>query len=347
MSELEVHAETARRTPDTILQHPDAEVSLSPVGDKRLRVCVRPKHADLYVQGSPLVTRYSPELIALILEVKGPGYLCDEIARDEDPGYTRVNLEVGLFSFLGPEAFSAKRLLDFGCGSAASSMILARLLPETNITGVELVADSLRVARARARFHGQERVSFLQSPSGTTLPADLGRFDFIVMNAVFEHLLPEERMPILSALWRVLESGGVLFLQETPNRHFPLELHTTGLPLINYLPDALAASAARRLSARVDAGASWTYLLRAGIRGGTLREVAGLLRKTGEGEPEFLAPTRLGRRDAVDLWQACSSARHGRSAKTRAAAIIIRGWRQISGIALVPELSLAIRKRGD
>ena len=334
-------------SPDPIrtLRHSDAEVRLSPTGDGRLRIDVVPHDPDLYVQGSPLVTRYSPELSELLLDVKGPASLCDEIARDEDPGYTQVNLEVGILSFLAPDAFAGRRLLDFGCGSAASTMILARMLPGVELTGVELFPDNLRVARARAEFHGHDRMTFRQSPGGTTLPADLGRFDFIVMNAVFEHLMPEERAPIMAALWAALEPGGVLFLQETPNRRFPVELHTTGLPLLNYLPDALAGALARRFSRRVDRSDDWPTLLRAGIRGGTIGDLRKLLGRSEAGEPEFLPPSRLGRADGVDLWYACSTARHGVGGKRKLARNAFKALRRVSGIALVPELSLAIRKR--
>ncbi len=326
------------------LTHPDAVVELDPAEDGQIRIEVRPHHGDLYVQGSPRMSAYSPELIELILEVKGPAYLCDEIARDEDPTYIRSKLEVGILSYLPPEEFRGCRILDFGCGSAASTMILARLLPGASFTGVELFADSLRVARARAEFHEMDQVSFLQSPGGTRLPDDLGQFDHVVMNAVFEHLLPEERGPIMKSLWRVLKPGGVLFLQETPDRRFPIEMHTTGLPMLNYLPDGLAARMARRLSKRVESDATWADMLRAGIRGGTPSELLRLLQEAGDGEPEILVPKRLGRKSAVDLWYAAAIARHGESGKRRLARRLFDFWGRLTGSALLPEMSLAIRK---
>ena len=38
-------------------------------------------------------------------------------------------------------------------------------------------------------------------------------------------------------IWAHLKSGGVLFLNQTPHRYFPVEHHTTNLPMINYFPD--------------------------------------------------------------------------------------------------------------
>jgi hypothetical protein len=41
----------------------------------------------------------------------------------------------------------------------------------------------------------------------------------------------------MAELWRQLRLGGILFLNQTPHRYYPLEHHTTGLPLLNYLPE--------------------------------------------------------------------------------------------------------------
>jgi predicted O-methyltransferase YrrM len=94
-------------------------------------------------------TRYPPALIELIHRIKGSAYLCDEIAREESPSGLRTILERALLSFLDKEALTGRRLLDFGCGGGASTMILARLLLETSIVGVELSNDFLSI-RTRA-----------------------------------------------------------------------------------------------------------------------------------------------------------------------------------------------------
>jgi hypothetical protein len=65
-------------------------------------------------------------------------------------------------------------------------------------------------------------------------------FDYIMFNAVFEHLLPHERPRLLPAVFvRHLRPVGVMFLNQTPYRYSLVEVHTTGgLPLINYLPES-------------------------------------------------------------------------------------------------------------
>jgi hypothetical protein len=58
-------------------------------------------------------------------------------------------------------------------------------------------------------------------------------------------------------MWSALRPHGLLFITETPHRYWPTEGHTTGLPFINYVPDALAGAAARHLSGRGFEDASW------------------------------------------------------------------------------------------
>jgi cyclopropane fatty-acyl-phospholipid synthase-like methyltransferase len=66
---------------------------------------------------------------------------------DEDPAYIAATASL---SYVPAQAFTGKRLLDFGCGAAASSVVVARLLPDVEIVGVDLDEDLLEAARLRA-----------------------------------------------------------------------------------------------------------------------------------------------------------------------------------------------------
>lgn len=325
------------------LEHADARIIVEGSGGGERLVTVKPHRPGLHVQRSPCRTRYPDDLIRMILEVKGPGYVCDEIARDEDPAYAGLNIEIGLFSYLEPARFAGRRLLDFGCGCGSSTMVLARRLPDTRIVGVELLPQSLAIARRRGLHYGRPDLEFLQSPDGFTLPSGLGTFDFIVMNAVFEHLLPDERGRVMAQLWQSLLPGGVLFLQETPNRWCPVEMHTTGLPLLNYVGDGLALNWATTRSRRVPAGSSWAHLLREGIRGGSVKEILACL-PPAEGRPRLMRPIAPGVRGQADLWYLGSERRHGPSRAKRAARFVLHAARSVTGLDFTPELALAIRK---
>jgi hypothetical protein len=156
-------------------------------------------------------------------------------------------------------------------------------------------------------------------------------------------MLPAERTTLLPQVWSLVRPGGILFLNQTPHRWFPLEHHTTGLPLINYLPPPLALRAARKLSKRVAPNASWDELLRAGIRGATERQVVRILRVAGDGAPRLLRPIIPGRRDGADIWFAYSSRRNPRLRK-RLLRLVFRGVGRVFHSSFAPDLNLALRK---
>jgi SAM-dependent methyltransferase len=283
-------------------------------------------------------------LIEHVLRVKGPAYLCDEIRRDEDEYYVTHHFRWDILSYVSPAAFRGKRVMDFGSGSGASTMVLARLLdPGAEIVGVELVAPFVDLARHRAAFYGvDQRVSFRSSPDSMSLPDNIGEFDYVVFSAVFEHLLPAERRTLLPVIWDRLKPGGLLFLDQTPYRWFPVEFHTTGLPLLNYFPDRLARWAALRLCGRLRGDESWEELLRKGIRGSTVSEILHILNGNGH-RAELLNPCRNGVSDHIDLWYRLSSTTRLAAAK-KAMMLGIRAVKTLTGVAMVPTLSLAFRK---
>lgn len=330
---------------ETTLIHPDAEIKLVPLGNGKHRIRVLPQKDGFYVQGNGWETAYPVALIEKILQVKGPSYLCDEIAREEDPDYVPLNLEISLFSFVEEGYFGpGTRILDFGCGTGASCVYLGRSFPETEIVGVDLVPESLEIAEARKEFSGIRNARFLVSPSGDELPPGIGQFDGIIMSAVFEHLLPHERKRLMPLLWSVLKPGGILFINETPNRAFPLELHTTGLPLINYMPKGLALRFSRRFSSRVDKGSNWDTLLREGIRGGTPSEILKAIPKDGRHLGKQIPPSRFGRKDSIDIWYSRSVRKSGSSWKKTVFKWIAKSIQTVIRVSITPEVVIAIRK---
>lgn len=325
----------------TTIDHPDAEIHIEDLGEKR-SISVIPK-GDYYVPIKKWETKYPMDLIQKILSIKGPGFLCDEIMRDEDPEYVEHSLYWDLLSYVDQIDFKGRRILDFGSGSGASTMILSRLFPESQIIGVELVPEFLDIAQDRAKFYGNsDRIHFLLSPDPNSLPKDVGEFDHIIFSAVYEHLLPGERQVILPLLWSHLKNDGFLFIDQTPYRWFPIESHTTGLPFINYLPDNLALIYARKFSKRINPDSSWIDLLRNGIRGGTTKEMIDILRETGK-EPELIEPSKLGIKDRIDLWFHLSSTAR-KPLRKKIWLLLFRTIKLFSGRTIIPTLSLAFKK---
>jgi SAM-dependent methyltransferase len=84
----------------------------------------------------------------------------------------------------------------------------------------------------RARYPG---IAYVQGDA-CALPFDDGAFDVVFSNAVIEHVGGRERQRKLVS--EALRVGRHVFLT-TPNRLFPLEVHTR-LPLVHWLPRTLS-----------------------------------------------------------------------------------------------------------
>ncbi len=90
-----------------------------------------------------------------------------------------------------------------------------------------------------ARFRRRHpRIRYVQGDA-CRLPFGDGEFDIVHSNAVLEHVGGPERQRAM--VEEALRVGRRVFLT-TPNRWFPIEVHTR-LPLVHWLPDDLAGRA--------------------------------------------------------------------------------------------------------
>ena len=114
----------------------------------------------------------------------------------------------------------------FGCGT---HNFFEELYPwRSRITALGL-HDGTGV---RARY---PEIAYVQGDA-CALPFEDGAFDIVFSNAVIEHVGDVERQRLFVA--EALRVGRRVFLT-TPNRWFPIELHTR-LPLVHWLPKARA-----------------------------------------------------------------------------------------------------------
>ena len=287
-------------------------VVIRAISEGKSLVSFTPSGLDLFVPRTDCETGFPLALLSQLAETGG-SWICEWIARYERADYVQLAIKRQVEAYFEPAEFQGKRLLDFGCGGGASTFLLAGILPQTEVVGVELAAQSLEVARLIEAYRGLKNVSFFQSPSGLELPAGIGQFDFIMLSAVWEHLLPEERPVIAGLLWKSLKPGGALLINQTPYRWAPFEHHTTSLWGVNYLPDSLACWVARHWSRQLRADLAkcdWPQLLRRGIRGGTEREVLRHIRSTG-GKARMMQPRCPPHTGRAGLWLSATSRRLG------------------------------------
>lgn len=326
----------------TVLRAVEGSVEVLPLPNGRFKVTLKPVDRNTFVPRASCETSLPPDVIASFLNVSF-AWLCDSLARYDDPEYVSRALRKQLLAYFDASEFRGKRMLDFGCGSGASTLHMAAMFPETEVVGVELNAGSVELARQVLAVRHLSNVRFLISSDPNGLPPGIGSFDFVMLSAVYEHLLPEERRRVMPSIWSSMNCGGVLFLNQTPYRYFPYEHHSTGLWFINYLPDSFSLFLARnlsRLNPEVNSSRDWTAHLRGGIRGGTEAEVCRNLRLAGAGRPAIIQPRG---HDRAAYWLSCTNPDRYRLLKKSIAALF-RLTDQIWGAVPSVNLDVVIRK---
>jgi SAM-dependent methyltransferase len=310
-------------------------------------ISLLPARAGLYVPKTVCRTTWPLELIRYVAQRTPFAWICERIARHEHANYVAATLKRHLFSYFPAGQFAGKCLLDFGCGSGASSLLLAGMLPETEVVGVDLRAERIELANQIQSFRGLHNVHFLCSPSSDELPAGLGEFDFVTLCGVYEHLLPNERVMLMPLLWRLMKPGACIFVNRTPCRYFPYEAHSTGLWFVNYLPDKLAHRTVRRFAGRnleINRSADWNVHLRGGLRGATEKEIIRNLTGGKIAAARILQPCHNGVRDRAGFWLAGTNPKRYRMVKS-AIANLFRLTDRLWGTVPSSYLEVAIEKR--
>jgi SAM-dependent methyltransferase len=134
---------------------------------------------------------------------------------------------------------SATRVLDVG------------VTPEQSITSNNFF-EALYPWKNRITATSIEDASFLETEypglrfvrtDGVSLPFDDDEFDVVFSSAVLEHVGPRDHQQrFVDELLRV----GKRYFATTPNRWFPVDLHT-GLPVIHWMPQSIHQAALRGL----------------------------------------------------------------------------------------------------
>lgn len=204
------------------------------------------------------------DVIKKLAEYLNESWFVSSIRRLEHPKYLSGSLMSVMEEF--PPSSAKGKFLDFGCGIGSSTFAIARL--GYPVVGVELIRDALKMGRMLSEAYGvTDSVKFVETEKTYELPFQDCEFDAVMASGVFEHIKPEERKKHLLECWRVLKPGGVFYVVDSPNRAWPLEAHTTGLPFVHWLPLKLGCMLAKRFSKRAIKNYSADELVEHGIRG--------------------------------------------------------------------------------
>ena len=332
---------SSNEDPAIELQRPEGVVRLRRK-DNGYDVTLQPRDPNLYVPRRSCHTTFSVDLIRAVMDKTDFAWLCDSISRHDQSDLIATLLQKHLFSYVAADGFAGKRLLDFGCGTGASTVAMAELLPATELIGVELDPERIELANQIRAFRGLNNVNFVCSPTGEELPASIGTFDLVMLSAVYEHLLPKERKILMPLLWAAMKPGGLIFINQTPYRFSPLEDHSTGLWFVNFLPDAFAHRYVRAFAGRnqqINKSPDWNVHLRGGLRGGTEREI---IRNLTMGQPHkarVVQPRFNGVYDRASFWLSCTNPNRLRQLKK----LIASGFRLSDRwLGTIPALNLEV-----
>ena len=254
-----------------IIKAPSAELRVTDLKGKR-QIMINGKavhHGRLVKFLDSIETPLSVSTIKKLVALKGDWWL-DELERRQDKNYMRRRLETLIKRF---DTFNGKKVLDIGSGSGSSALVMLDNCA-LEVHGVEPNKAFVELANDRAKDEGQtERTFFTQVQDTSKLEFADNKFDIVTFNAVLEHIPPNLRQAIIKEAYRCLKPGGFMIFTETPNRTFPYDGHTTGLPLIPWLPLSMSYKLAKTFSRHVPRGLSKERYINEGLVGGSYWQI--------------------------------------------------------------------------
>lgn len=130
-----------------------------------------------------------------------------------------------------------KKILEIGCGSGASSVALSE--QGGIVTGIDIDEKAVNFAKKRSSIYGQD-INFLILDAVNIDQLKEKEWDIIIYFASLEHMTPSERKNSLSKAYKLLNHGCHLCVFGTPNRLWPVDVHTSYLPFYMWLQDEIA-----------------------------------------------------------------------------------------------------------
>ncbi len=109
------------------------------------------------------------------------------------------------------------RVLDIGCGTATLTILIKKVHPEADVTGLDGDPEILKMAKTKIINAGLDIK--LDPGMAFELSYDNSSFDRVVSSLVFHHLTRENKVRTIKEIFRVLSPGGELHLADFGKPH--------------------------------------------------------------------------------------------------------------------------------
>jgi SAM-dependent methyltransferase len=213
----------------------DADYRLVDFGDRRV----------LTVDGHDYATAYSERVVRMLIERKGPRRAALYFPFKETRGRHFLSPLVRHLRGIGAGGLSA---LEVGCSFGHITECLAETPEVAELYTFDTDPAFVAITRAKVEEMGLKAVrdvAAFTNAETCRLPYADARFGLVLAIGVVEHLPARTRRAQVDEYYRVLAPGGHIAILDTPNRFFPLETHSVGLPFVQWLPPRIAHAYAR------------------------------------------------------------------------------------------------------
>lgn len=104
----------------------------------------------------------------------------------------------------------AVRVLDLGCGSGATLLMLAESMPDSEFVGIDFNAEHIEWANRFARKSNLKNVQFRQEAFSTTLQKKYGTFDLVICQGIYSWVSDGVRKEALDCIDRLASQDAAL-----------------------------------------------------------------------------------------------------------------------------------------
>ena len=226
----------------------------------------------LTVDGRAHRTYYSEAVLRRLIERKGARRAAPYLTFKDTRGR---HFLPRLFAYLAGEGTRDLAVLEVGCSFGHMTEYLAEQPLVKTIDTFDVDGDFVAITRAKVAELGLGKVRqvlHLSDVETQRLPFPDTTFDLVLAIGVIEHLPAAGRHRHVDEYYRVLAPGGHIAILDTPNRAFPLETHTVGLPGVQWLPPRLAYRYARALRSRTFRATGFEEFVASAWRNASLRQ---------------------------------------------------------------------------